>query len=233
MNALWLTAVLMGAAGSAHCVGMCGPIALAVPGMAGDTRSRFMSTVVLNAGRLTSYGLLGAAFGALGSGLRLAGLQDIVALTTGSLLLLAVLLPHLIDFTGVEGRLAIGLSRLRGVLARNLRRSSPEAIYLSGMLNGLLPCGLVYTAGLGAAAIGTAAGGSFYLVLFGAGTLPALIAFRSGAALMTPAFRTRLRRLSPVVVGIMGIMLVLRGARLDIPYVSPANTTTASIGACH
>lgn len=234
MNALWLTAMLMGAAGSAHCIGMCGPIALAVPGMGGSRRSRLVSTVLLNAGRLTSYASLGVAFGAMGSGLRLAGLQDAVALTTGVLLVLAVLSPRMMKHTGVEGRLAIGLSRLRGSLARNLRRTSPEAIFFSGMLNGLLPCGLVYTAGLGAAAIGTAWGGGLFMLLFGAGTLPVLIAFRSGSAFMPPAFRARLRRLSPVVVGIMGIMLVLRGARLDIPYISPSSVASAaSVVSCH
>ncbi len=226
MNALWPAALVLGAAGSAHCIGMCGPIALAVPSMGADRRSRWMSTALLNSGRLISYALLGLAFGAFGEGLRLAGLQQSVSVIAGILLLIAALAPSVLERVGAQGRPAMAISRLRGALARHLRRTAPEAIFLTGVLNGLLPCGLVYTAAIGAAAAGTAMQGAVLMLLFGAGTLPALVAVRLGSGLIGTRARTYLRRLSPVVVGAMGLLLILRGSRLDIPYVSPAVPTT-------
>ncbi len=234
MNALWPAALVLGAADSAHCIGMCGPIALAVPSMGPDRRSRGLSTALLNGGRLTSYAFLGLAFGAFGEGLRLAGLQQNVSLIAGILLIIAAFVPSLLERMGTQGRLAIAISRLRGMLARHLRRTAPEAIFLSGVLNGLLPCGLVYTAAIGAAAAGTALQGAALMLLFGAGTLPALVAVRMGSGLIGSRARTTMRRLSPVVVGAMGLLLVLRGSRLDIPYVSPAAPTTPmEVTVCH
>ncbi len=222
MNALWLSALVLGAAGSAHCIGMCGPIALAVPSIGPGPRARAMGTVLLNGGRLFTYAMLGLAFGAFGAGLRLAGLQESVSLVAGILLLLAAMVPSLLERTAVQGRMGLLLSRTRGTMARHLRRNSPEAIWTSGVLNGLLPCGLVYTAALGAATTGSATDGAVLMLLFGAGTVPALMAVRLGGSLLSAGWRGKLRRLSPVVIGAMGLLLILRGSRLDIPYLSPA-----------
>lgn len=222
MNPLWLSALVLGAAGSAHCIGMCGPIALAVPSIGPGRGARALSTALLNGGRLTTYGLLGLAFGGFGQGLRLAGLQQGVSIAAGLLLLIAAVAPSVLERTAASGRLALWLSRLRGRMAQHLRRNSPEAIWSSGALNGLLPCGLVYTAALGAAATGSATEGAMLMLLFGLGTVPALVAVRFGGAWISTAWRAKLRRLAPVAIGAMGLLLLLRGSRLDIPYVSPA-----------
>ena len=233
MNALWPAAFVLGMAGSAHCIGMCGPIALAVPFMGPDRRSRLLSTALLNGGRLISYGTLGLAFGAFGEGLRLAGLQQWVSLLAGTLLLIAAFAPALLERMGTQGRLAMLISRIRGTLARHFRRTAPEAIFFTGILNGLLPCGLVYAAAIGAAATSSATHGALFMLLFGAGTLPALVALRLGSGLIGTNARAYLRRLSPVVVAAMGLLLILRGSRLDIPYVSPgAPATPVAITAC-
>lgn len=222
MNPLWLSALVLGAAGSAHCIGMCGPIALVTPSIGPGRGARALSTVLLNGGRLFTYMSLGLAFGGFGQGLRLAGLQQGVSILAGILLLIAALAPSMLERNVAQGRIALWLSRLRGTMARHLRRNSPEAIWTSGLLNGLLPCGLVYTAALGAATTGSATDGAVLMLLFGAGTIPALVAVRLGGSLLSDGWRGKLRRLSPVVIGAMGLLLILRGSRLDIPYVSPA-----------
>lgn len=222
MNPLWLSALVLGAAGSAHCIGMCGPIALAVPSIGPGRGARALSTALLNGGRLTTYALLGLAFGGFGQGLRLAGLQQGVSIIAGALLLFAAFTPSLLERSAAQGQIGLWLARLRGSMARHLRRSSPEAIWASGALNGLLPCGLVYTAALGAATTGSAVDGAILMLLFGLGTVPALVAVRFGGAFLSVPWRGKLRRLSPVVVGAMGLLLILRGSRLDIPYLSPA-----------
>lgn len=223
----------MGVAGSAHCVVMCGPIAMAVPSGPGRA-ARPISTFLLNGGRLLTYAMLGLAFGTLGEGLRLAGLQRGVSFAAGALLITSVLVPSLIERIGLQGRTAILISRLRSTMARHLRRTSPEAIMLSGMLNGLLPCGLVYTAAIGAAATASAWQGPLFMLLFGAGTLPALVALRMGSGWIGNGLRRRLRAFAPVVVGSMGLLLVLRGAGLDIAFLSPLLPTSATgVVSCH
>jgi sulfite exporter TauE/SafE len=233
MNPLLATGLMLGVAGSAHCAGMCGPIALAVPLTGKGPWHRLASTLLLNSGRVFTYALLGAAFGMFGNGLRLAGLQQVVSLLAGSLLLLAVLVPGAIERFGAKGRMALVIGRLRSTMAKHLRRSSPEAVFVTGMLNGALPCGMVYAAAIGAAAMGSGTQGALYMLLFGMGTWPALFALRLSGGLLPARARQFLRKASPALIAVTGLLLVLRGAQLGIPYLSPNTPVAATaITAC-
>lgn len=234
MNAWFATAFVLGAAASAHCIGMCGPIALAVPSPAPGWRARALSTLILNTGRITTYAVIGVAFGTFGKGLQLAGLQQGVSVVAGAVLLLSVTLPGVLERWSPTGRLALLIARSRGALARNLQRTAPEALFLTGVLNGLLPCGLVYAAAIGAAAMGTSAQGALFMVLFGLGTWPALVALRMSGSMLGTNARGLLRRASPVLVSAMAVLLILRGLQLDIPFMSPAPAMApAGVAACH
>ena len=234
MNAMLATAFVLGAAGSAHCIGMCGPIALAVPSPGHGWRARLVSTLILNSGRISTYALVGALFGAFGSGLRLAGLQQGVSVAAGAVLLLTVMIPGLLERWSPTGRLSMLIGRLRGTLARNLERTAPEALFFTGVLNGLLPCGLVYAGAIGAATMGTVAHGALFMVLFGVGTLPALIALRMSGNLIGAHARALLRKASPVLVSALAVLMILRGLELGIPMLSPPPILEpANITACH
>lgn len=222
MNPLLGTALLLGVAGSAHCLGMCGPIALAVPSPNDTWRARLASTFLLNTGRIATYALIGAAFGAFGHGLRLAGLQQAASIIAGAVLLLSVALPGLLERWLPLSRATMLVGRVKGRLARNLQRTAPEALLLTGALNGLLPCGLVYAAAIGSTVMGSAGAGAGYMLLFGLGTWPMLFAVRMGGGLMGSRTRQRMRRASPVIVGLVALLLVLRGLELGIPFVSPS-----------
>ena len=228
------TAFVLGAAGSAHCIGMCGPIALAVPSPGNGWRARLMSTLILNSGRVSTYALLGALFGAFGTGLRLAGLQQSVSIIAGAVLLLSVIVPGLLERWSPTGRLSLWIGRLRGALARNLKRTAPEAVFFTGALNGLLPCGLVYAAAIGAAAMGTMQHGALFMMLFGLGTLPALIGLRMSGSMIGTSARALLRKASPVLVSALAVLMILRALELGIPMVSPpAVTEPGQVTACH
>ena len=231
----WLMAALaMGAAGSAHCLGMCGPIALAVPSYAPTPRARWFSTLLLNGGRLVTYVLLGAAVGVLGLGMRLAGLQQAVTIAAGGLLLLSVLVPGALRRWSPQSAITTGLGRLRARLARHLGRNAPEAIFLSGLLNGLLPCGLLYTALLGAATMGSTAESMLFMALFGLGTWPTLVALRMTGGSIGQVMRARLRRVAPALIAVVALLLILRGMELGIPYLSPMPAASMASGAaCH
>ena len=173
-----LTALVAGFATSLHCVGMCGPLVLALPG--GQTRQRFVvGRLLYSAGRLTTYAVLGGLFGLLGGAVHLAGWQQAVSILLGALLLataavwfgMPLLRRHLLEPTALLSR-AVGL--LKAHLGRLFGSQSLKALFGIGLLNGLLPCGFVY---LALAASLTAAGplqGAAYMALFGAGTVPAI-----------------------------------------------------------
>jgi sulfite exporter TauE/SafE len=123
------------------------------------------------------------------------------------------------------------LAKLQSAMGSKLREGNPDAFLSIGFLNGFLPCGLVYMALVGAMAMASAPMGALYMMVFGLGTLPLM----SGAALMGKLFKTKLpavRRLIPVFVVIIGLLFILRGMGLGIPYVSPrqpADQVTATM----
>ncbi|MGV3638408.1 MAG: sulfite exporter TauE/SafE family protein [Flavobacteriales bacterium] len=234
MSPMLATAFVLGAAGSAHCIGMCGPIALAVPSPRDTFGSRLSSSLILNAGRMISYAGLGAAIGVFGAGMRLAGLQQAATIGAGILLVLTVVVPGSLERWLPTSRIAVAIGRLRSTMARNIKRTAPEALFFSGVLNGLFPCGLVYAALLGAAAQGSVLDASMFMILFALGTMPALIALRVSAGSLLGAVRQHLRRLSPVMMVGLGVLMILRGLELGIPLVSPGPMMDpTAVTACH
>lgn len=234
MNTMLAAALVMGVAGSAHCLGMCGPIALAVPAPHSGWRSRFVSTALLNGGRLFTYALIGAAFGTFGLGLRLAGLQQTLSVAVGAVLLISVFLPGFLTRWSPQGWMATRIGRLRSALAKSLKRTAPEALFTTGALNGLLPCGLVYAAAIGASTTGSMEQGALFMVLFGLGTVPALMALRMSGDLLASGLRERLRRAAPVLVSVVAVLMILRGLDLGIHMISPeAPRTPATVTSCY
>ena len=225
---LW-TAFLLGLAGSLHCAGMCGPLALAVPATGAGRPGFLAGRLAYNAGRVLTYILLGAVFGLAGRTLALVGVQRWVSLGAGGLMLAALLFSTRF---GAVGPLVSGVGWLKGVLGSLLRRRSVASVGLLGLVNGLLPCGLVYAAGAGAATLGTVAGGMGYMALFGLGTVPLMLALGLGSRAFPVSLRLRLQRLVPAALGVVGTLLVLRGLALGIPYISP-DLAAGTCAHCH
>lgn len=220
---LW-TALLLGLAGSLHCAGMCGPLALALPA-GGGGRARFLAgRLAYNGGRLVTYGALGAVLGLAGRSLALAGVQRGVSVAAGLLLIAGVWLLPRAGGAGSAFRIVGGLKR---ALAGLLRRPGLPSLGLLGLLNGLLPCGLVYAAGAASLAAGGAGAGALYMVVFGLGTVPMMLALGLGGRALPVTWRLRLTAAVPAVVCVVGGLLVLRGLALGIPWLSPAAS-----GAC-
>jgi len=214
---LW-TAFLLGFVGSAHCAGMCGPLALALPHWGRGPASFLTGRLLYNFGRIVTYAMLGALFGLLGQGVALAGLQRWVSLTLGAAILVGLLVaPQFANRIPVTR----GVNWLKGALGKMLQRRAMPAMFGIGLLNGLLPCGLVYVAAAAATATGDVLSGMCYMVAFGLGTLPLLLAISLVGTKLQFALRFKLQRLIPVSLAIVGMLLLLRGMALGIPYVSP------------
>ncbi|NBV21712.1 MAG: sulfite exporter TauE/SafE family protein [Proteobacteria bacterium] len=216
----------MGFVGSAHCAGMCGPLALALPTTGSAGATFVLGRVLYNSGRLVTYVMLGALFGGLGQGLALAGLQRSVSLAAGVVVLASLLL---------SSRFALGLPAITAVgwlksgLGKLLAMRSLSSVFLLGLLNGLLPCGLVYAACAGATASGNALQGAVTMLVFGLGTAPMMLGLSLAGPRLLTTFRFKLQRLVPVSLAVVGLLLILRGLALGIPYLSPAQDAAC----CH
>jgi sulfite exporter TauE/SafE len=199
-------------------------------GVAG--RSTFVAGRVLyNTGRILTYALMGALFGLLGRGFAIAGLQRWLSLVVGALILLGLFAsPRFTRAVPVTG----AVNWLKSALGRWLQRRTLGSLLGIGLLNGLLPCGLVYVACAGAATVGNFWRGVEYMFAFGLGTLPLMLAISLLGTKLQFALRFKLQRLIPVSLAIVGALLLLRGLALDIPYLSPRLPTQPSTtGCCH
>ena len=223
-----LTAVfVIGLLGSAHCVGMCGGfVALLGVGAPGPAAGRLGAYF---AGKTSSYVALGSVAGLAGGLLRdvLAGLQGLLGIGLGVVLVAAGLALCGVAW-GRSPLLARVAGRLGPVIGRLVGSGRPGALMALGALNGLLPCGLVYGMLATAAASGSAGHGAFTMAVFGAATVPALAVTGLLGARLRPERRLALQRVAGVLVVVMGLLTMVRGANA----LAPAGTSPAAHAVC-
>ena len=214
---LW-TAFTIGLFGSLHCVGMCGPIALALPYQGQSRWLAVWKVLLYNLGRTFTYIFLGLLIGLLGKGLFLAGMQRWLSIALGiSLVIIAIFsIP-------VESRLLrsslVGrfFFFIKSSLGRLLKNNSSPTFFQIGVLNGFLPCGLVYMAIVGAVTMGSTIGGATYMLLFGLGTIPLMLATAFAGQMVTIKVRNTLKRLYPVFLIALAALFIFRGLHFEIP----------------
>lgn len=227
-----VAAISLGFLSSFHCIGMCGPIALALPiGKAGPLK-RFFLIITYNLGRVLTYSALGLVFGLIGQSVALGGYQQLLSISIGSILLMSVVLPGSTAFKSrFVGNSFQIFSRIKSQLSALFLQKGFRSLFLIGLLNGLLPCGMVYLAIAGAVASGNMLHGSFFMALFGLGTLPVMLCLPVFGQYLSAPFRNGIRKSVPLIVGTMAILLILRGLNLGIPYLSPK--MDATMVSCH
>ncbi len=222
-----LAALTLGFLGSFHCVGMCGPIALALPVDYSHPAKRILGTLSYNLGRIITYGAMGALFGLLGKGFVMAGYQQWLSIGLGVAILVGVLWPKSFSTsTPLLQPLYKVVAIIKQTLGGLFRKKSMESLLFIGLLNGLLPCGLVYMGVAGAIATGSPMQGALFMMAFGLGTAPAMLSVTLLSGSITLQWRNNLRKAVPVVVSTMAILLILRGLNLGIPYISPEMSKT-------
>ena len=217
-----LTALLLGLLGSFHCIGMCGPIAFMLPVHTSSTSGKILKVGSYHLGRLLAYAMIGLLFGLLGSGIYLFGMQQKLSVAIGVFMILLVILPAFrIKFFSPGGVFLKSLSRLKASIGKELTKSGADTYLGLGLLNGFLPCGLVYMAVLGAIASGHALEGSLYMMLFGAGTIPMMTLAVFASHKINGKVRAKITKVIPIFVVILGFLFIVRGLGLGIPYLSP------------
>lgn len=237
----FVAALTLGFFGSLHCLGMCGPLALALlptgssqPGVARIATA----SLLYNFGRVTMYAALGLAFGLLGSAARLAGIQQFLSIATGVIILLWLVLPKAYTQRySITRRAGAAIAKLKRRLAQLLHSHRFAAPFGVGLLNGLLPCGFVYLALAGSIAQPSIFGSMAFMALFGLGTMPAMLAIALPNGFLSPSLRVSIRRLLPVGTTVVALLLIVRGLALGVPYLSPKLSASpvaqAAAPACH
>jgi sulfite exporter TauE/SafE len=222
MTEVLISALMLGLMGSFHCVGMCGPIAIALPLKNDSWFSRIFGGVLYNLGRAITYALMGLVFGLVGQGLKLGGFQQWVSIIMGAVMVLSVFFPWLfrgrVNFDKIVGKYVSGLKTRFGYL---FSARSYQSLLIIGLLNGLLPCGLVYMAIAGAIATANVVHGILFMFVFGLGTLPLLLLVSLAGNVISTGLRNKVRKIIPVVIVIIGLLFILRGLNLGIPFISP------------
>jgi sulfite exporter TauE/SafE len=171
-------------------------------------------------GRISTYVLIGLLFYSLGRSFALANFQKGLSISIG-LILLIWLAITLFKLNSLNSVLLNIFSWLRKILGPIVNIKGPIGSLSSGMLNGLLPCGLVYVAAFASVVQHSIADNIQYMIAFGMGTLPLLIAVIGGAQLAGNKVKLLAKRLTPIFIAALGIYFILRGMELNIPYLSP------------
>jgi sulfite exporter TauE/SafE len=212
-----ISGLLLGLVSSLHCVGMCGPLVMSLPLM-GRKTSPVISMMVYNGGRITTYVLFGLIFGIFGRQLYMAGFQKGLTIMMGLFLLGFALYQWLPKSkNGIMG----WFGWINVYLLKLSKNPSTGALWLMGMLNGCLPCGMVYIAIASSLAFQPVLHGGIYMFFFGMGTLPLLLGAGFLGWKINIATRQKILRLIPVYSMVLGVVLILRGMELGIPMLSP------------
>jgi len=213
---------VFGFAGSLHCIGMCGPIVLALPGGAESLFRFAVSRLAYHIGRVLTYTMMGVVAGVFGGRVLLPVLQQNLSILGGLVLVLGVLMSRyrhqLLESVPGLGNVTRGLQRIIGDLMRE--RSLPS-LFALGMANGLLPCGFVYVAMTAAAVTAHPLPGLLFMMGFGVGTVPAMVGFSFFPRLASAKVRASVGRILPAFTLLVGILLIVRGLNLGIPFISP------------
>lgn len=218
----YIAAITFGFITSFHCIGMCGPIAIALPLKKNNWFEKIISSLLYNFGRTITYGVLGAIFGLLGRSFRMSGFQQWVSIGVGILMVLSVLFPVLFKKKAFVDRIMFSfVGKLIAGFKRQFQKSSYSSLFYIGLLNGLLPCGPVYAAIALAIVGGSVLSGAIYMILFGLATIPIMLSLSLIGHTISVGVRNKIRKIVPVFIVFIGILFILRGMQLGIPYVSP------------
>jgi sulfite exporter TauE/SafE len=223
-----ITPLTIGLIGSFHCIGMCGPIVVALPLKKHNLISKITGAILYNSGRILTYSILGILFGLLGRGIHLAGFQQWTSILLGAAMIISVLFPFVFRekitiaglFSGFAARLILRLKKL-------FTDRSYFSLLMIGLLNGLLPCGLVYVAIAGAINSGNVITGALFMMFFGIGTVPLLLIASLASDAIGQKVRSKMQKAVPYFVFMLGVLFILRGMSLGIPYVSPTTEKLA------
>lgn len=216
-----IAGISLGLVSSLHCIGMCGPLALALPVRHLHKPAQVTAIVLYNAGRIITYSMAGLVMGLAGRRIYLAGFQQSLSIVLGIILLFST-----VQYFFFKNRLQpIWLQkcyyRIQLLMGRCFQPRRLVGYLLPGLVNGLLPCGMVYLAIAGALSTAKVSHSVLFMCSFGAGTLPAMLMLSLFGLRINTSWRQQMKKAMPYIVAGMAVFLIMRGLHLGIPFVSP------------
>lgn len=197
---------------------------------------KIVQLVLYHFGRLTAYGSLGLLLGLLGKGFYLAGWQQQLSIFVGIVMIVIAVVPEkeLAKYNFSKPVYKI-ISKVKSSLGQQFKSRSYKSFYSIGLLNGYLPCGMVYVALFGALVMPNISVSVLYMLLFGLGTIPMMSAVVLISNLLSIPIRNKIQKVIPVLAVVIGALFIMRGMGLDIPYLSPSNISlfVQSDAHCH
>jgi len=205
---------------------MCGAIVMMLPVDRNNPSKKMIQILTYHFGRLSAYASIGFVFGLVGKGFYLAGLQQKLSIFIGIAMIVAVLIPEKVfakyNFSKPVFKV---ISKIKTSLGSQFKNKSYKSLFTIGLLNGFLPCGMVYVALFGAIAMQSEGLGVLYMILFGLGTIPLMSSIVFLNSFLALPIRNKIQKAIPYVAVAIGILFIFRGLGLGIPYISPSNTS--------
>jgi sulfite exporter TauE/SafE len=201
---------------------MCGPIAMLING---KTKNQYVvNRLAYHTGRTFTYITMGVMVGLLGKIFRVGGIQSILSLAGGVIIIVMLVMPH--STFKLFPSVSIFINKLKHALSKQLRSQKMYATMLTGVLNGFLPCGLVYSALALALIQNTIQESGVVMAAFGLGTVPALLAFTYSAGFIKKILPFPVIKLQRVALLVVALVMIWRGILFSWPQVLPGDTTT-------
>lgn len=230
---MFYAACIMGLMGSLHCLGMCGPIAFALPVRTHVMRIKILKYALYNIGRVTTYALLGYIIGIAGKGFVLVGMQQSLSITAGVLIIISALVAYTSATNMVMNRISERIrTRLKSAFHFYFQQKSNSALFMLGILNGLLPCGMVYMAMLAALAGGSPMSGATFMIGFGLGTVPMMFTVCLVGSAVGMQWKNYVYKVAPILACLIGVLLILRGMQISIPFITSGHDC-CNVSSCH
>lgn len=211
-------AFLLGFFGSVHCAVMCGPLMLSLPLSQNDYWGAAVQLLMYQLGRVIVYAVFGMLAGLIGNSIKLFTDQQTLSLLIGSLMV-GFTLIHFAGSTKVSVLQAKLISPISKMMVKVYSLSNWGL--LAGMLNGLIPCGMIYLALASSLNSGSIMGGASFMLLFGLGTTPLILTISLGGIYLRRYLKFNSNKLIPWFSLFIGVLFILRSANLDIPFFSP------------
>lgn len=226
---------MIGILGSLHCVGMCGPLAMALPISQKKGINKIFGAILYNLGRAITYATMGLVLGFLGVGAKIYGLQQWTSIVLGIIMILSVALSSVFSMKAWVQKLSFkNAGFIQRGISKRLKDAKPTTLFIIGILNGLLPCGLVYIAISGALVSPSLTNSVLFMFLFGLGTLPMMFTIVYFSNLIKGRILNKIQKLIPIFIIVLGLLFIVRGLNLGIPYLSPKfDAAKQEMNCCH
>ena len=229
-----IAGLVLGSVSSLHCVGMCGPIALALPVKHLNNQSQKIAVVLYNTGRVAGYSTLGLILGLLGHQFYIAGFQQWFSILAGLLILFFIIQFYVLKKTWQPRWLQKIHYTVQQLMVHQLNKKTIGSYFLLGAANSILPCGVVYVALASALSFSAVNLSVLFMAGFGLGTLPLMVILGLFGNTIKPVIRMKMRNAIPYMISLMAVLLILRGLNLGIPFISPMLSNTAAQSVlCH